>query len=826
MSPSGSPRAASRPPWATKASSSILRWSADVAHVAVARVRAELVLTLGGARGCTCSPVVCVDVWVEDGGENGQLAFCRGQIACLDDLCVAKVLWLGRNCGRNVHDSVKGQRNVSATGMSPVVDENGKRQRPKLTVAEAMLGLQVALLQLFGAASVSLQAMDNGSERLIRFYEKLGFVRQEVAPGSIVCMTAVASEVAKLAPVGWLLDMMPQGFNASSWLRTERARLWHERVRLGRLPSLSFAVSWPKGADVKLQLSKCTHQDRYSRYDGRCGCIVVEAVLNSQRDNELGCACGVLWLEKRRMTVRWLGRSAGKGVSGAVRGQVTFSTSALQGSADQHDGDEPLENGKVTPAVALLGVLAQVAGWFSAGTMEMEAQSSDSGSGKLLRYLLDLGFKQNEQGHKASMLSAACDVLAQRCCPTDWRSKLLCVEDLQREAKRDAERLVPDEDGALGCRLYRDRYKVQPWWPSEPAAPPAPPQATLPKQEQQAKVLPSPVSATLGQAEIEALSTPSGPRRRRWGAMTPDPPTAPLASHASREANTAAPGRQLSKAALERQSSKTSVAVPSQTTGFIRGEPMWRSEAALPRAKSPPCREAVKEAGSDAVVIAEHQRQLSSRRPPALSVAAVQTKDPREQEERPKSAAQADLRDPEVGSSRVAASSPFGASTAVNKQQAQLQMLPPVIPATPPGTRRRRVSLKTHPAEPSLAAEEPATATVTETAQARTQLPHVTDSLHASSSAPGLFTGGTLHREGSKGSMRRRREPSTWAEQSGSSLPWQPYALLAGAERGSLESWAIGKEPMEQPMLLGQGNGDGAKLRGHAASDLPNASLS
>ena len=356
-----------------------LQWSTPVSHVAVERIRAELIVTLGGPRGVTSAPHIGIDIWLES-EEHGELAFCRGHLVRHVEASVGKILWLGRTSSRSVHEAVKGCKTVTATGMkaAPAPDAKGKPQRPKLTVAEALFGLQAAMLRTFGATSLSLQAMDNGSQRLIQLYERLGFVRQEGPADSICWMDAAVDVISELAPLGWMEDLVPKGFDAQAWLASVTRELWLERVERGKLPLLRLPL--PRGANVAVQLSKCLHPGAAARLNGRCGCLVAEAVLNTGERDSAYAAC-LLRLQQRVLTVRWLGRSGKKAASFAVKGKAVYPVSPSQRPADADAAPEPGDEDRVTGPVALLGSLAAMACWFGVDTVKVDGASYDKGSG-------------------------------------------------------------------------------------------------------------------------------------------------------------------------------------------------------------------------------------------------------------------------------------------------------------------------------------------------------------------------------------------------------------------------------------------------------------
>jgi len=134
----------------------------------------------------------------------------------------------------------------------------------KRTVAEFILGLTVAIIQILGAEHVELQAQDDGSGRLVNFYKKAGFMEvkkegDKTRDSSLKQWTRMegpASAVAQLAPEAWLVDLVPGDFLPAVWVKK-----MHNKP-LAR--SNSFRASASFGVDREMAIcrkSVCNHHE-------------------------------------------------------------------------------------------------------------------------------------------------------------------------------------------------------------------------------------------------------------------------------------------------------------------------------------------------------------------------------------------------------------------------------------------------------------------------------------------------------------------------------------------------------------------------------------
>jgi hypothetical protein len=307
-----------------------------------------------------------------------------------------------------------------------------------MTVAEAVLGLTAAMLCMFGVGIIELEVMDDGSGRLAQWYENAGFKRvfhvnwlNDKVRKSL-WMAAPASAVAEqYAPTSWWKSLVPADFDALTWFTHQVVRLWLERARQGRLPRWSWQVSWPPRAEMNMEVS----QIRNSRKNKDCLMLVASltgACVVLRIPSELVyCRC-TIQLQKRELTVLWLGRRDSQGANAAVRGEKIYTTSHPDTS---HSNDAPYES-KVTCAVALLGAIAFVSLWFGIVTVKMNVL--DDGSGRLKHYLKGLGFVDgptcglaDDDIDRHHWMYAPCELVAQYC-PVEWGRRFLTAEDLNR----------------------------------------------------------------------------------------------------------------------------------------------------------------------------------------------------------------------------------------------------------------------------------------------------------------------------------------------------------------------------------------------------------
>lgn len=421
-----------------------LRWTINVCNDVIERIDAQLIVTLGGGRGCTTTPECSLEVWAL--GEQGEeLVYCHASV--MHRLpSVAEVEWLGRTSHRAASSRVRGWRCVAApnpTAASGNWALSASPQLPRadgwLTVAEAVLGLIAGLLCLFGVGIVELEVMDDGSGRLAQWYLNAGFKRvaqydwaRDIFRKSLWMAAPVSTLAQQYAPTAWLKALVPPDFDAQTWLSSEVLKFWLERARLGRLPRWSWSVKWPTRADLHMEVSQCASSKKIG------ACLMLDAFISGacvvlRTPSELvGCRC-TLQLQKRVLTVLWLGRRDSQPANAAVRGKKTYTAGCPNAA---HGHPVPLEC-MVTCAVGLLGAMATAACWFGATTVRIHAR--DNGSGKLIRYLEGLGFADTsticpaESGNsKNTWLYAQCQFVAQHCCPLEWHAQLLTAEDLNR----------------------------------------------------------------------------------------------------------------------------------------------------------------------------------------------------------------------------------------------------------------------------------------------------------------------------------------------------------------------------------------------------------
>lgn len=468
----------------------ILQWSVDVEHCTIARLTLRLVLELGGARGCTSTPICSVEVKAEAAEQSEELALCHGALYFRSPID-AHVEWLGRSGHRAVHRRVRGSRCVATKGFAEDLgpgDGTALDELPPRTVAETLLGIVVSIFQLLGTAVVQLQALDDGSERLVNFYMGFGFIEKSRVckkrttghpkDGQTVSMDAlVIGLVANLVPAGsqaaaWFAALLPRSFDAKGWLRQGVQQLWCERLRAGSLPRFEFRTAWPPRSQLDLQLYRFVAIAEYPTSKSPL-CVgaeehgfIMDIGMKDVRGNELIYGYGMVFPNLRLLSIIWLGRSESRSTASFIRGHAAYGTRA---------GVE------VTAAAALMGLMAAVALWFGVSRAELRVPEAECG--KLTSYLRTFGLRSPELkppaadaavlgdasrgredwwlatsapaggdelglgeltehfpahacgGIRHEQLLISCEALAYRCCPPEWHTHLLQAEDHNRSAE-------------------------------------------------------------------------------------------------------------------------------------------------------------------------------------------------------------------------------------------------------------------------------------------------------------------------------------------------------------------------------------------------------
>lgn len=373
----------------------------------VAHVRVQLLVSsirsVATVQQASC-PRCAIEVWAED-GEGARLVECRGSL-CPDNSHM-HVHWLGRR--REALSQACGPGWNYVSGEEPLAHASSSERR---TLAQALLGILASVGELFGMIIVDMEAEDNGSGKLIRFYEDMGLTRRPKKVQAL-WMEGPIKSVAQLAPQKWLLDILPEEFDAWNWLQRDARDCQVERLLLS--PDVpwkwAWTVAWPANSQVDMRM-RVGKIDNFSK-------IGVEAVLKSSTSTELAFARGAVRLKHRTLKLLWLGRTASRPVHSSVKGHLAYECD----SECQASGEDckAAEGRQVTAAVALLGALASFGCWVGAATVEILAL--DDGSGQLFAYLQSFGFAP-QPGRDESTLFAPCSSVALRCCPGSWRREL------------------------------------------------------------------------------------------------------------------------------------------------------------------------------------------------------------------------------------------------------------------------------------------------------------------------------------------------------------------------------------------------------------------
>jgi len=396
----------------------ILNWSCPVDHAAITCIRVQLVhsvrLTKKAFEPDVC-PRCSIKVWTQGGLKGGKLFHCRGSICPKNALNSLHIAWWGR--------ALQFKGNASGDEWKYVKGTDGP------SMAQALLGLLASIGGLFGVRTLTLDAEDNGTGKLVEYYRRMGFERVgPIVPGENQ-MKAPLEVVAKLAPQAWHRLLVPDTFDAWKWFWSDVGKQTTQDVleKLGVPQKWSWKVDWPMGAGVDVRIRCGRHK------------LDSEVTLRSNNGTELAFARGALRLKHHSLKVLWMGRSHSQAVHHTVKGRPVHVVKPVEGSRFQGKQD-------VTSVVALLGVLAVLGRWF--GVTNVDLMAFDDGSGKLVSYFCDkLCFNKpatqdSTTGSNASdpvNLTASCIELRERCCPVEWREKL-----------------PPDSQLAMLCRVTSD----------------------------------------------------------------------------------------------------------------------------------------------------------------------------------------------------------------------------------------------------------------------------------------------------------------------------------------------------------------------------------
>jgi len=336
------------------------------------------------------------------------------------------VNWLGRK-GASPSEPVTGSAaNKGSTPVNPNRKNEGRsaswalvqdgKGGPPQTIAQALLSTLAAVAAQFGVIVVELDAEDNGSGKLVKYYADLGFKVTCQLKGFDVDMEASCATLSRQAPAEWVRGLVPQDFDAWGWLQPCRSKTSHDGgddpLRAILLaPDVPWTWTWkvlfPEGArvDAKISLNK---SDR----------VCCDVWLKNHRDEEIAYARGSIRIRQRTLRVLWFGRSKSRPVHPSVQGQLTYRA-----------GDQPLTAPcNCTAATAVLGSLAALGRWFDVTTVPLTACGDTSG--QLLCHLKKLGFDELEGAPAVQSvdepvnLTASCKTLVHNCCPPEWCCEL------------------------------------------------------------------------------------------------------------------------------------------------------------------------------------------------------------------------------------------------------------------------------------------------------------------------------------------------------------------------------------------------------------------
>jgi len=353
------------------------------------------------AQEVTCN----LESWVET-GSGEEIAYCHG-VYCPESKALA-LRWIGRSEGKSVHEQVRGQRCVNvgeAAGASP-----------NRTIAEALIGLLSSLGEQLGARQLRLQALDTGSGKLVKFYAGLGFTALPLAADDdnvdMICNDLPS--ISSLMPPCWLVKLNLPESDLQTWLQQSiRHYQGLESVGSATLPwTRQWEDAFGKGpARIKV-LMEASAELR----DGQAH-FKVELSTSFCSTGELALVLGTVEEGTDLLVIKWIGRTRRRPVHQLIR-----STMAFEGP-----------HGKVTIAMALLGVLVVLARGYGARRAQIDVLDNPRYHlGRLETYLKGFGFREVKPNLNSSeeefspypRLQISCETLAGRCCPWVWRVRL------------------------------------------------------------------------------------------------------------------------------------------------------------------------------------------------------------------------------------------------------------------------------------------------------------------------------------------------------------------------------------------------------------------
>lgn len=198
-----------------------LNWEAQVFHGAVRRLRVQLVASVERANEHNfCCPRCAVNVWADGGDQASELAMCRARISTRSADDVLHLSWICRPRERPQDVDVDDWCLLPETSeMEAEESGTGTCDQGKRTLAQGVMGLSAAIGKKLGARAMELNPDDNGSGKLVRFYENSGFhTVPRVCKFSDPLMRAPIDVIANLAPPMWLELVVPSTFAGQQWL--------------------------------------------------------------------------------------------------------------------------------------------------------------------------------------------------------------------------------------------------------------------------------------------------------------------------------------------------------------------------------------------------------------------------------------------------------------------------------------------------------------------------------------------------------------------------------------------------------------------------------
>jgi len=135
-----------------------------------------------------------------------ELVYCRCKVQLQQQRVT--LLWLGRENFKSASVAIRGKQVFAVSDRS--CSGKGKDRQPQVTAAVGLLGAMVTVAAWFGATTASMRVRDDGSGKLVSYFESFGFVTSTSKSASIdeatvcKCLCAPSDHIAqRCCPLEW-----------------------------------------------------------------------------------------------------------------------------------------------------------------------------------------------------------------------------------------------------------------------------------------------------------------------------------------------------------------------------------------------------------------------------------------------------------------------------------------------------------------------------------------------------------------------------------------------------------------------------------------------